>query len=113
MKPEVKEILTNKDVIAIDQDKLGKQAHRVYSEGEVDVWERDLAGGAKAIAVLNAGSDRYSTHPFHLSLAKLGLHGAQKGRDLWSGKDVALSENMPIEIASHDILLVRIDKPRF
>ncbi len=113
MKPEVKEILTNKDVIAIDQDKLGKQAHRVYSEGEVDVWERDLAGGAKAIAVLNAGSDRYSTHPFHLSLAKLGLHGPQKGRDLWSGKDVTLSENMPIEIASHDILLVRIDAPRF
>ena len=113
MKPEVKEILTNKDVIAFDQDKLGKQAHRVYSEGEVDVWERDLAGGAKAIAVLNAGSDRYSTHPFHLSLAKLGLHGPQKGRDLWSGKDVALSENMPIEIASHDVLLVRIDAPRF
>ena len=67
MKPEVKAILTNKDVIAIDQDKLGKQGRRVYSEGEVDVWERDLSGGAKAIAVLNAGSDRYSTHPFHLS----------------------------------------------
>ena len=40
-----------------------------------------------AVAVLNAGSDRYSTHPFHLSLAKLGLHGAQKGKDLWTGKE--------------------------
>jgi alpha-galactosidase len=112
MKPEIKEILTNKDVIAIDQDKLGKQGHRVYSEGEVDVWERDLAGGAKVIAVLNAGSDRYSTHPFHLSLAKLGLHGEQKGRDLWAGTDVTLTDNMPIEIAGHDISLVRIEKPR-
>jgi len=108
MKPEVKEILTNKDVIAIDQDKLGKQASRIYSEGEVDVWERDLAGGAKAIAVLNAGSDRVATHPFHLSLEKLGLHGPQKGKDLWSGKDLTLTDNMPIELASHDILLVRI-----
>ncbi len=112
MTPEVKAILTNKDVIAIDQDKLGKQGRRVYSEGEVDVWERDLSGGAKAIAVLNAGSDRYSTHPFHLSLAKLGLSSAQTGKDLWTGKDVALSDNMPIEIASHDILLVRIEAPK-
>src|SRR4051812_37630977 len=109
MKPEVKEILTNKDVIAVDQDKLGKQARRVYSEGEVDVWMRDLAGRAKAIAVLNAGSDRVSTHPFHLSLAKLGLKGAQKGKDLWTGKEVTLTDNMALEIASHDILLVRID----
>jgi alpha-galactosidase len=112
MKPEIKAILTNKDVIAINQDKLGKQGRRVYSEGEVDVWARDLAGGAKAIAVLNAGSDRLSTHPFHLSLSKLDLHGSQKGKDLWSGKDVTLSDNMPIEIESHDILLVKIDKPK-
>ncbi len=112
MKPEIKEILLNKDVIAIDQDKLGKQVRRVYSEGEVDVWVRDLAGGAKAIAVLNAGSDRYSTHPFHLSLAKLGLKGPLKGRDLWAGTDVTLTDNMPLEIASHDILLVRIEKPK-
>ena len=112
MKPEVKEILLNKDVIAIDQDKLGKQGRRVYSEGEVDVWERDLAGGAKAIAVLNAGSDRVSTHPFHLNLTKLGLHGPQKGRDLWAKTDVTLIDNMPIELASHDILLVRIEKPK-
>ena len=108
MTPEVKQILTNKDVIAIDQDKLGKQARRVYSEGEVDVWERDLAGDATAIAVLNAGSDRYSTHPFHLSLRKLGLHGPLKATDLWSGKEITLTDDMPLEIARHDILLVRI-----
>jgi alpha-galactosidase len=110
MTPEVKQVLTNKDVIAIDQDKLGKQARRVYSEGEVDVWERDLAGDATAIAVLNAGSDRYSTHPFHLSLRKLGLHAPIKAQDLWSGKEITLTEDMPLEIARHDILLVRIEK---
>jgi alpha-galactosidase len=110
MTPEVKEILTNKDVIAIDQDKLGKQGRRVYSEGEVDVWERDLSGDATAIALVNAGSDRYSTHPFHLSLRKLGLHGPIQGKDLWSGKEITLTEDMPIEIGRHDILLVRIGK---
>jgi alpha-galactosidase len=112
MKPEIKDILTKKEVIAIDQDKMGKQGRRVYSEGEVDVWVRDLSGGAKAIALVNAGSDRVSTHPFHLSLEKLDLHGAQQGKNLWTGKDVTLTDNMAIEIPGHDILLVRIDQPK-
>ncbi|MFZ0742789.1 MAG: glycoside hydrolase family 27 protein [Terracidiphilus sp.] len=112
MKPEIKSILTNSDVIAIDQDPLGKQARRVYSDGEVDVWARHLKGGAMAVAVLNAGSDRYSTHPFHLDLAKLGLHGTQQAKDLWTGKEMELTNNMPMELASHDILLVRIPAPK-
>ena len=112
MKPEIKDILTNRDVIAIDQDPLGKQGSRVYSDGEVEVWTRPLANGALAIAVLNAGDNRYSTHPFHLNLAKLGLHGTQTGKDLWSGKTMKLTGNMPVELGSHDILLVRIDAPK-
>jgi alpha-galactosidase len=112
MKPEIHDILTNRDVIAIDQDRLGHQATRVYSEGEVDVWSRELSGGAMAIAILNAGPDRYSSHPFHLDLAKLGLHGAQTGKDLWTGKEVTLTADMPVELASHDILLVRIASPK-
>jgi len=112
MKPEVHDILINRDVIAIDQDQLGKQASRIYSEGEVDVWAKHLSGGAMAIAVLNAGSDRYSTHPFHLNLAKLDLHGTQQGMDLWTGKTIELKDNMPIELGSHDILLVRVPNPR-
>ena len=112
MKPEVRDILTNRDVIAIDQDRLGREGTHAYSDGEVDVWVRHLSGGALAIAVLNAGSDKYSTHPFHLSLAKLGLHGPQSGKDIWGNKPVTLTDNMPIEIASHDILLVRIPSPK-
>jgi len=112
MKPEVKAILTNHDVIAIDQDALGKQASRVYSDGEVEVWTRPLSGGSLAIAVLNAGDNRYSSHPFRLDLAKLGLHGTQQGRDLWTGKPVELTENMSVELAKHDVLLVRVAEPK-
>jgi len=108
MKPEIKAILTNREVVAIDQDPLGKQAGRVYSDGEVEVWSRNLADGARAIAVLNAGDNRYSTHPFRLDLAKLGLRGPLQAKDLWTGKPVTLTHNMPLEIASHDVLLVRI-----
>jgi alpha-galactosidase len=112
MKPEINAILTNRDVIAIDQDPLGRQASRAYSDGEVDVWTRHLARGAMAIAVLNAGDNRYSTHPFHLNLSKLGLAGTQTGKDLWTGKSVKLTDNEPLELASHDVLLVRINAPK-
>ncbi|MGD0731478.1 MAG: glycoside hydrolase family 27 protein [Terracidiphilus sp.] len=112
MKPEIAAILTNRDVIAIDQDRLGKQGTRAYVDGEVEVWTRSLAGGAQAIAVINVGDNRYSTHPFHLSLARLGLHGKQTGKDLWTGKTITLTENQPLELPSHDILLVRIPAPK-
>jgi len=112
MKPEIKAILTNKDVIAIDQDPLGKQGKRAYSDGEVEVWTRELQGGALAIAVINVGSDRYSTHPFHLDLTRLGLGAQQSGKDLWTGETVTLTNNQPVELPSHDILLVRLDHPQ-
>jgi alpha-galactosidase len=112
MKPEIKAILTNRDVIAINQDALGKQGARTYSDGEVEVWTRQLQGGALAVAIVAVGDSRYTTHPFHLNLAKLGLHGPQAGKDLWTGKPITLTDNMPIEIESHDVLLVRIDAPR-
>ncbi len=112
MRPEIMAILTNRDVIAIDQDALGQQASRIYADGEVEVWARHLSGGAMAVAILNAGSDRVSTHPFHLDLAKLGLHGTQQGKDLWTGQSVTLTQNMPITLPSHDILLIRIASPK-
>src|ERR1700723_76531 len=112
MKPEIRAILTNRDVIAIDQDALGEHGSRVYSGGEVGVWTGHLFGGGLAAAVLAAGASRYRTHPFHLDLGRLGLKGAEQGKDLWSGKMVTLTENMPIEIASHDVWLVRNVWPR-
>jgi alpha-galactosidase len=113
MKPEIKAILTNRDVIAIDQDSLGKQGTRAYSEGEVEVWSRHLAGGALAVAIINtADNGRFASHPFHLSLTELGLHGPQAGKDLWTGKPITLTDGQPLELASHDVLLVRIDAPK-
>jgi alpha-galactosidase len=109
MQPEIRDILTRREVIAIDQDKLGKQARRVDVEGQVEVWTRPLAGGGMAVAVLNIGVSRYSTHPYYLSQSKIGLRVPQTARDLWTGKTMQLTEGMPLEIASHDILLLRID----
>lgn len=113
MSPQVLQILTNRDVIAIDQDRLGEEATRAYADGEVEVWTRHLEHGALAIAVLNVGSSRYSSHPFRLNLKRLGLDGPQHGKNLWTGRQVTLTNNMPIELAGHHILLVRIPQPKW
>jgi len=104
MKPEIRPYLTNRDVIAIDQDPLGRQGIRAYSDGEVEVWTRQLQGGAIAVAIVAAGDSRYSTHPFHLNLAKLGLHGQQPAKTS-DRQAITLTDNQPIEIESHDVLL--------
>ncbi|GAB2542867.1 glycoside hydrolase family 27 protein [Rhodanobacter koreensis] len=111
MSPEVRAVLTNRDVIAIDQDPLGRQGTRAYADGEMEVWTRPLVGGGVAVAILNLGTERYSTHPFHLDLARLGLKGTQHGKDLWTGKPITLEDSQPILMKEHDVLLVRLDKP--
>lgn len=110
MSPMVRSVLTNRRVIAIDQDTLGREGKRVYSEGEVEVWVRSLEGGAKAIAVFNIGSARVN-YPFHLDLARVGLHGPQRAVDLWTGKTLMIDSSTPIRLASHDVLMLRIQHP--
>lgn len=80
-------ILLNRDIIAINQDRLGVPARRVADGGDgVQTFLRPLADGGYAVAVLNASDQpmRYS-----LSLAAIGLDGAFSVRDAWLGKDVA------------------------
>ncbi len=57
MTPEVIGVLTNRDVVAIDQDALGKEAERIYQEGPIEIWARPLANEDRAIAVFNFGED--------------------------------------------------------
>src|ERR1051325_5956200 len=56
MKPEILKILTNRDVIAIDQDPLGRQGRRLRTDGDVEIWTKALAGGSLAIGVFNRGA---------------------------------------------------------
>ncbi len=111
MSADVRAVLTNRDVIAIDQDPLGAQGERAYADGQMEVWTRSLSGGGLAVAVLNVGRDRYSSRPFHLDLSRLGLKEGQHGKDLWSGQPVTLQDSQPILLKQHDVLLVRLDRP--
>jgi len=85
MTPETLSILANKDVIAIDQDPMGKQGDRVHSEGPLEVWARPLAGGAKAVGLFNLG-DRPAN--MEITFTAVGLKGPAKTRDVWAGADL-------------------------
>ncbi len=58
MTPEIKEILTNKEVIAVNQDPLGMQGRRVRKNGDADVWAKQLKDGSRAVVLFNRGARR-------------------------------------------------------
>ncbi len=80
MSPATLKILTNPEVIAIDQDSAGIQGHRAWQEGPKEVWIKALADGSSAVAFLNTDN-----HPMSITvdLAALGLPGTVRIRDLW------------------------------
>ena len=56
MSPEIKEILTNKELIAVNQDELGREARRVWKEGELEIWSKPMKDGSRAVLCLNRGA---------------------------------------------------------
>jgi alpha-galactosidase len=106
MTPETVELLTNKDVVAVDQDPAGKQGDRVWSEGPIEVWSRTLADGSKAVGVFNRHP---SALPAEVDFRKLGFAGPVKAKDLWGMKDMGtISGPMAVKIPGHGVLFLRV-----
>ncbi|MGA2115585.1 MAG: glycoside hydrolase family 27 protein [Bryobacteraceae bacterium] len=103
--PNILEILTNKEVIAIDQDPLGKQGKRVAKSGEVEVWTRPLAGGAWAVGLFNRG-EASAKVTFHAS--DIGLTRIAKIRDLWAHADRKAGADYAAEVASHGVVMLKV-----
>jgi alpha-galactosidase len=106
MTPETVALLTNKDVIAVDQDPAGKQGDRVWAEGPIEVWSRTLADGSKAVGVFNR-------HPSMLTATvdfkKLGFAGPVKAKDLWQGKDLEASgAPITVKVPGHGVVFLRV-----
>jgi alpha-galactosidase len=87
MSPETKNILLNKDVIAIDQDPLGKQAFRVWRKDGVEAWKKPLSGGKIAIAFLNRNTTPESVTVPNDQL-ELDKDAAFEVYDVWTHKIV-------------------------
>ncbi|HZY63068.1 MAG TPA: glycoside hydrolase family 27 protein [Edaphobacter sp.] len=108
MTPETIAILTNRDVIAVDQDSAGKEGDRVSAEGPIEIWARPLADGSKAVGIFNRHpSALTATVDFH----KLGFSGAVKAKDLWLSKDLGkINGPYTTTIPGHGVLFLRVSK---
>jgi alpha-galactosidase len=90
-------LLTNEEVLAVNQDALGTHAKRIVVQGTTEVWARDLSGGRKAVALFNRGTQDATVA---VTFAQLGITGTPAVRDLWNRADVSgmttgLSVNVP------------------
>jgi alpha-galactosidase len=108
MTPETIGLLTNKDVIAVDQDRAGKQGDRFSAVGPVEIWVRSLADGSKAVGIFNR-------HPSPMSATvdfkQLGFNRTVKARDLWLQKDLGkLDPTYTAKIPGHGVLLLRVSQ---
>ncbi len=106
MSAETKEILTNPEVIAIDQDKLGRQGYRVSKEGGIEMWIKPLENGDLAVGLFNRGEQMTSVTAYW---EILGLKGKHKVRDLWVRRDMGpFRDSYSAEVAGHGVTMLRI-----
>ncbi|WP_250299973.1 ricin-type beta-trefoil lectin domain protein [Streptomyces sp. NBC_01267] len=100
--------LGNKDVIAVDQDGLGRQAGVVSRDGTVDVLARPLANGDRAVALLNRGT---TAVPASTTLAGVGFTGSQcraKVKDLWTGATSTTDGTIGATLDAHSTAVFRV-----
>jgi len=99
-------LLTNDEVIEVDQDPLGKQARRVARVGDTEVWAKDMEDGSKAVGLFNRGE--FST-TVAVKWSDLGITGSHRVRDLWRQRDIGkFSDSYQQEIPRHGTVMLRL-----
>ena len=95
-------LLCNNEVIAVNQDRLGKQADCVWEQGDLQVWAKPLSDGSFAAGIFNMGDESVTINVKDV-LEKAGLGKAEPCRDLWRQKDCPESFDVPV----HGVLLLK------
>jgi alpha-galactosidase len=107
--PWTVDLLGNREVLAVNQDLLGKAAGRTSSDGWLDVWARPLADGTTAVGLFNRGPGAAA---ITVKFSDLGLRGSQPVRDLWLHKDLGSMPDMfTALVPRHGVALIRIGRP--
>jgi alpha-galactosidase len=109
MTQPIKEILLNREVIAIDQDRAGKQGRRISAAGDHEIWVRELADGGRAIALFNKSE---ASAKMTVKWSEAGLRAApRKVRDLWTHADLhATGDSWATDVPPHGVALVRAEQ---
>ncbi|MGH9652990.1 MAG: glycoside hydrolase family 27 protein [Bryobacteraceae bacterium] len=105
MSPQALAILTNREAIAVNQDRAGRQGYRVHQEGPLEVWMKPLSDGSKAVGLFNR--DEHSMK-MTVDFGDLGIHGSAEARDLWAHKNLGtLSRSFSATVPRHGTVLVK------
>ncbi len=115
MDTETREILTNKEAIAVNQDSLGQQARRFMDMGEKEIWAKPLANGELAVCFLNRTEQVWKLdHDWKRQTIyfanDVNIHKQEYVvRDLWQHKDLGTTkEHTKYDIPGHGVLMVRL-----
>jgi len=99
-------LLTNDEVIEVDQDPLGKPGCRVAIDGDLEVWAKDMEDGTKAVGLFNRGEDATTVTA---KWADLGLKGKRIVRDLWRQQDLGKYDGeFKASVPRHGVVLIRL-----
>jgi alpha-galactosidase len=119
-------LLTNDEVIGVNQDVLGRQARLIQKGDDYQVWAKDLADGSKAVGLfytgvaeaaakdpvkmINWGDEKPETAKLiSIDFNALGLSGKQKARDLWSQQNLGTYDgHFESEVNYHGVVLVKL-----
>jgi alpha-galactosidase len=108
MRPEIHDILTNKEVIAVNQDALGREGERVAKNGDLEVWAKQLKDGSRAVILLNRGAGE---QPITANWEDLGYPAniSAAVRDLWQHKDRGkFMGKFSTTVASHGVVMITV-----
>jgi alpha-galactosidase len=106
MDPQVLSVLTNKDVIAVDQDSKGAQGHRVTQQGPLEIWAKPLADGSVAVGLFNRSD---GAEKMAVNFSEIGVSGAAAVRDLWTHKEVESSATTySALVPRHGVVMIRV-----
>ena len=99
-------LMTNPEVLAMDQDRLVRAARRVSQRERLEVWARPLEGGGMAVGFFNRG---LAPATISATWEELGLSGAKTVRDLWQRKDVgSVNGRYAPLVPAHGVVLVTL-----
>jgi alpha-galactosidase len=108
MDAETRDLLTNSEVLAIDQDPLGIQGHRIKQEGPVEVWMKPLKDGSAAVGLFNRG---WGAMPVTVAFRDAGLGNSAIVRDLWAKKDLGqFQEKYTAMVPQHGVVMIKVKR---
>jgi alpha-galactosidase len=108
MTSEIREILTNREVIAVDQDPLGMQGRKVWDDGAREVWMKPLADGSRAVILFNRGSEEST---LTAQWEAIGLFPGTRAavRDLWTHAEAGVfTERYQAKVEPHGVAMLKL-----